>query len=66
MTGWRSWIHSYNHHRHRSAIGAQLIGRLNNLPGRDTLAGDGVNCVSILNNDFSDFFMRAASCRCRG
>lgn len=30
------WIHSYNHHRIHSALGAPPISRLNNLPGHHT------------------------------
>ena len=28
-----AWLHTYNHHRHHSAVGAAPISRLNNLPG---------------------------------
>ncbi|WP_430982239.1 integrase core domain-containing protein, partial [Microbacterium lacticum] len=31
-----AWLHTYNHHRHHSAVGAAPISRLNNLPGHHT------------------------------
>ncbi len=30
------WLHTYNHHRHHTAIGGPPIGRLNNLVGQNT------------------------------
>jgi hypothetical protein len=29
------WLHTYNHHRHHTAIGGPPITRINNLPGHN-------------------------------